>query len=306
MMTASEKTLTNTIGQRMIHAIRLANDALADESRQTIIDFILAQQNPDGGFRGRSDVSDLYYTQFALQCLEGLKTTHPLPKTETFLASLGDGSDLDLVHTTCLARCLSSPLIKGGNKIPVKVFERINTHHLAGGGYRLDLEVTSDSIYATFLADLAHQDWNVTPKNLDEFYKYIGKKKSKDGGFADQSGLDSGTTPVTAAAAMLLNETNTNLAPDIMAWLTAQWFHAGGFLATPNAPIPDLLSTSTALFALKTLGADISLFEDKTMKFIEYVWDDSGGFCGHIADSVADCEYTFYGLITLGLFLDAS
>lgn len=290
----------------MIDTIGLLKNALTDDAKQAILDFIFSQQNSNGGFRGRAADSDLYYTQFALQCLEGLGITSPPPLVRSYLESFNNGSELDLVHTTCLARCWASPLIQTSGETPTQILKRIDAHYIKNNGYRLDLEDESDSIYATFLAVLAHQDWVTQPCRLDGFFDTLSEKRSTDEGYADQSGLDSGTTPVTAAVAMLLADQKNHPFSEIVSWLISQWFPAGGFLATPNAPIPDLLSTATALFALKTLGADITPFHDKTMKFIEYVWDENGGFCGHIADTVADCEYTFYGLITLGLLTDGS
>ena len=60
-----------------------------------------------------------------------------------------------------------------------------------------------------------------------------------------------------------------------------------------------LLSTAAALNALGTIDE----FPDNSRahyEFVESLWDDSGGFRGHLLDPVADCEYTFYGLLALG------
>ncbi|MCX5654122.1 MAG: beta-hydroxylase, partial [Planctomycetota bacterium] len=74
-----------------------------------------------------------------------------------------------------------------------------------------------------------------------------------------------------------------------------------GLLAAAVAPIPDLLSTATGLHALWRAGASL----DETLRlacagFVAGLATESGGFRGHAADTVADCEYTFYGLLALG------
>ena len=42
---------------------------MAPERRERHREFVLSQQQPDGGFCGRGDESDLYYTSFAVRCL---------------------------------------------------------------------------------------------------------------------------------------------------------------------------------------------------------------------------------------------
>ena len=53
-------------------------------------------------------------------------------------------------------------------------------------------------------------------------------------------------------------------------------------MATPTAPIPDLLSTATALHALA--GAERDLSEDqreRCLDFIDTLWTNEGAFHGH-------------------------
>jgi hypothetical protein len=127
--------------------------------------------------------------------------------------------------------------------------------------------------------------------------------KTKDGAYADQPGLSFGTTTVTAAAVVLLSYLGEKVDPSVGKWLVLRHSKHGGFLATPNAPIPDLLSTATALFALQTLRYPLEEIKEPCMTFIEKMWADCGGFHGHIFDTTPDCEYTFYGLLSLGILM---
>jgi hypothetical protein len=68
----------------------------------------------------------------------------------------------------------------------------------------------------------------------------------------------------------------------------------------PEAPLPDLLSTATALHALAGLHADIANVREPCLDFLDTLWSSRGGFLGHWADDAVDCEYTYYGLLALG------
>ena len=68
----------------------------------------------------------------------------------------------------------------------------------------------------------------------------------------------------------------------------------------PEAPMPDLLSTATALHSLVIAGFKIDHIKEKCLDFIDSLWCGKGGFYGSWADTVVDCEYTYYGLLALG------
>jgi prenyltransferase beta subunit len=86
-------------------------------------------------------------------------------------------------------------------------------------------------------------------------------------------------------------------------WLLARQHRQGGFTAHPRIPAPDLLSTATALQALAAVQRLQDVHRPACLEFVEDLWTDSGGFCGHRADPMPDCEYTFYGLLALDLLL---
>jgi hypothetical protein len=71
-------------------------------SRREVIHFVRSRRNADGGFCGRDERSDLYYTLFAIFCLRGLGASVPLFRLHGYLQSFGDGRQLDSIHRTCL------------------------------------------------------------------------------------------------------------------------------------------------------------------------------------------------------------
>jgi prenyltransferase beta subunit len=84
-------------------------------------------------------------------------------------------------------------------------------------------------------------------------------------------------------------------------WLLARQHPSGGFLASPTAPLPDLLSTATTLHALARLECELSgEARERCLDFVDSLWNAAGGFHGHWADDHLDAEYTFYGLLALG------
>jgi hypothetical protein len=89
--------------------------------------------------------------------------------------------------------------------------------------------------------------------------------------------------------------------PAVGDWVFAQAHPQGGFRAVPGAPLPDLLSTATALHALAALERRIpSALHERCLDFVDSLWSAEGGFHGHWADEFIDAEYTYYGLLALG------
>ena len=109
-----------------------------------------------------------------------------------------------------------------------------------------------------------------------------------------------GITTSTAAAILLLRHLGETPDDSLAAWLLARAHPQGGFFALPDAPIPDLLSTATALHALSAMHAPLTPIREACLDFIDTLWTNRGGFYGNWADDVIDCEYTYYALLSLG------
>jgi hypothetical protein len=88
--------------------------------------------------------------------------------------------------------------------------------------------------------------------------------------------------------------------PSLAEWLLSRCHREGGFFATPLAPVPDLLSTATALHALAGLQVDFSAVKEPCIDFLDTLWTNQGAFYGTWEDDAADCEYTYYALLALG------
>ena len=83
---------------------------------------------------------------------------------------------------------------------------------------------------------------------------------------------------------------------DVVKLLDAQ-DETGGFLANAQAPVPDVLSTGVALFALNLLGERPRYGAEDF--FLAHFKED-GGFMPTLLDDQSDVEYVFYALLGLG------
>jgi prenyltransferase beta subunit len=125
--------------------------------------------------------------------------------------------------------------------------------------------------------------------------------ESGDGGWANEAGARRGGTNPTAAAVTLLRQLGMPITAAVGDFLLEQVHPQGGFVAVPGAPMPDLLSTATALHALSGLEVALPLaLKEKCLDFVDSLWTNAGGFHGYWSDEELDCEYTFYGLLALG------
>lgn len=309
----------------MLQVARLAPKLLG-ESAELVRDFLLRQQNPDGGFKDRTGQSDLYYTVFGLDGLLALEvpsskfqvpsgdSAERIAQAARYLAGFGCGEALDFVHVCCLARARaavgstnqrSAELVRTDREI-LRCLEKFRSQD---GGYNPVTGAECGTAYGGFLALGAYQDLKAElpePLRLVQSLKLL---ETDDKAWANElpprSALRTpksaiGSTNATAAAATLLRNLSQPVNPAAGDWLLARCHSQGGFLAMPNAPMPDLLSTATALHALAGLQVDCSAVKERCLDFVDSLWTNEGGFHGSWADEVLDCEYTFYGLLALG------
>jgi hypothetical protein len=82
--------------------------------------------------------------------------------------------------------------------------------------------------------------------------------------------------------------------------LTSFACESGGFKAFAHLDKADMLSTAVALFALTYADHDVRLLLPSSLDFIEQNYAE-GAFLSGDGDLTADVEYTFYGLLALGV-----
>lgn len=263
------KTEKGTVSNNLLRSAACSRRFLESDSRYKIGRFMLDRQNPDGGFRGRSTESDLYYTVFALASLRALDEPIPFWKVWKYVRSFGLGDQLDLVHLVCLIRLRTAfPILKVTRR---RLLQRLEKHD--------------------------------TNSSYDLFLKLLGEDYLETAEYPDAPLLTKPTDPTTnLAAAVLINRQNN---AEVTAALLSRAAESGGFSPTDKITEPDLLSTATALFALTQVGANLDGLQEPCIKYVESLWRDSGGFSGHVADEFEDAEYTFYALLSIGCLIQS-
>jgi prenyltransferase beta subunit len=289
----------------MLQVGRLAPKLLGD-SADLVGDFLLKQQNPNGGFKNRIGRSDLYYTVFGLDALLILQAKIDLERTVAYLRSFESGYPLDFVHSCCLARAWATlgqmdSSLRPASELVERLVGEVEKHRTADGGYFPFPGNEFGAAYGSFLALGAYQDLGSAlpePLRVVQSFKFL---ETPDGAWANERQVKAGATNATAAAVTVLRHLGAPLDQErIGSWLLAQAHPQGGFLAMPQAPIPDLLSTATALHALAGLQVSFDAVKESCLDFVDSLWTNEGAFHGHWEEDLLDAEYTFYGLLALG------
>jgi hypothetical protein len=272
---------------------------LLREAAPEVLRFVQGRAHAGGGFTGRSAASDLYYTVFGVACVEALGAAPSAERLAPYLRSFGAGESLDFVHLCCLARLWGQVGGAIEPSVRARMLERIERFRAPDGGYAERPGASAATAYANFLAVGAHEDLGSEVPGLERLLESMDGLRAAGGGYANLRGVG-GATAATAAAVTVLVDLGRPVDPVVGAWLLAQCRPEGGFLAMPGAPLPDLLSTATALHALGAAGVSIDAIRAPCIDFVESLRSAEGGFRGHRADRTPDCEYTFYGLLALG------
>ena len=289
-----------TIGREMLQAAKRGAVSLDPTFAARIIDRINCLTNADGGYRGRSSASDLYYTVFAMKLLLLLNAELPVGSIKRYLQSFDGGEELDLVHLSCLARCWANlPDKELSQETRRKILDRISSCRTGLEGFANQPGDRKTSIYSSFMAFSAFQDLDEEMPDRDALTEWLFSKEAEEEGFARTDSEAAGLTPVTSGAIVLLKYLNADVPKSASQWLLGRHCNDGGFFAASMLPMPDLLSTATALHALSSLRTPIDEIREPCLNFIHTLQRDDG-FCGMLVEDTVDCEYTFYGLLALG------
>ena len=290
----------------MLQVARLAPKTLGG-SAELVQEFLLSQQNADGGFKDRTGRSDLYYTVFGLDSLIALQAKLPSNEIARYLEKFGDGKGLDFVHLCCLARGWAALANLNSDSVPDRLpavrdhlIRQIEAYRRKDGGFHPTPHDDFGTVYGCFLALGAYQDCGVEMPDPNRLTQCLNALTTEDGAWANDRIVKVGSTNATAAAVTLLRNLNLRPRPGVGEWLFARCHSQGGFLASPSAPIPDLLSTATSLHALAGLQMDLSIVKERCLDFVDSLWTNEGSFHGNWTDEALDSEYTFYGLLALG------
>ena len=293
----------------LVDIARQSARLLAPESAARIAAFLLDACDDNAAFANRAGEPDLYYSGFGLDALLALGAAPRNPQgLRAFVQRALDTPSPSFVDCASALRCLHA-LDRAGcgqpsdTELRDQALRVIVRHRSADGGYNHEREGAEHStVYAAYLAAQAHHDAGMSWPQTPEALVSLESLRTPDGGYANHLGATQGSTPATAAAVVLLIHAGSRAqALEACRFLAVCRDPAGGYRTAPSAPLPDLLSTATALYA-EALAAplDAPPAMRSNLAFVESLWNDDGGFRGHAHDDASDVEYTFYGLLALG------
>ncbi len=287
--------------------------------------FLLSQQNPDGGFGGRGlpnddpdaepdgRESDLYYTAFGIRALVAIKAfdaDDARRVSEYLLTSRHrQASVIDVV--SWLYSALVVQVTSGINVLanadanwPQQLGEILEGFRTADGGYAKTREGAIGSTYHSFLVALCKELIGQPVPSPELLVKFILDRQRDDGGFVEIAPMKrSGTNPTAAAVAVLTlhSKVGPNLRNDVLAFLKDVRSDEGGFQANSRIPFADTLSTFTGYLTCQDLEDRSLISPQRVEQFILSLEQPTGGFRAATWDQATDVEYTFYALGALGL-----
>jgi geranylgeranyl transferase type-2 subunit beta len=284
-----------------------------EEVRVRHASFLLAAQQPDGGFAGRQGNSDLYYTSFALRGLAILGELHGdvARHSADFLRSrlVGRESLIDLMSLVFGAALLDAAaginlLADADDHWKTTLTEQLHTLRCRDGGFAKGPGGIASSTYHTFLALLCLQLIERPVADPENIVRFVMSQQSELGGFREiRVGKRAGTNPTAAAIGTLrmLDAMDSRVVDSTAEFLGEMQDDDGGLLANSRIPVADLLSTFTGILTLADLDRLDVLDGAAALKFTQSLDHPDGGFLAAIWDEVRDVEYTFYGLGSLAL-----
>lgn len=239
-------------------------------------DYVIKNQTPSGGFPDKAGKADLYYTLFGYFLAYALELNETYSPVKNYVEKEISQTTLSGVHLHCAA-ILSSRLSKDLHVRSLRTNVRNN----------ISAELNKQPAYGAFL--------NLLTCYYLQDYKSLYRIRQQIKTFGRHASL-----PCPVMAALLVLERSFNrpvneLKKEVLSYYNGK----GGFKATPLTPVPDLLSTAVALYALRFAGEDLRMIKPHCLEFVDSLYNE-GGFGGNLIDHEPDIEYTFYGLLALG------
>lgn len=289
--------------KQMITLIGNAFALLDEEGREEVLQFLVSQQNPDGGFQDRGGRSDLYYSLFGVLMLRATEketedrrreTEEPLPEQEAvkgmiqklnqFVVSQQNSEVPGFIEKCCLV--LLQKELKTERNSQIKALISLGKSFWKE---RLSINMS----YRSFVLFLT----------LDAVLPFHSLLKSGAKRILARTTVDQNAPCSEVAAKVFLQKMLSENGSEDLELLKSYVCETGGFRAFHHVDQPDMLSTAVALYALNYSGSDLRLLKPACLDFIQHNFVD-GAFLSGDGDRTMDVEYTFYGLLALGVLSD--
>ena len=283
--------MTSTRSIRVRHTFQRGVHLLDKEALHSVKAFVASQMVDGVVFTDKAGKAYLYCTSCGWLLAHVLRLKIDTQKGGAFIET-GETSSLDLIHYAAYVRCrMLLALMKEGKiamafKSYLGILETMDLSRMPNDG---------DSPYALFVRLSMYEDGRLEV-NREALLEALSHYSTTQGGYSNRPNSTEATTNATAAAAMVQGQLVGYASNRAVAYLCQAQDTSGGFRATASTPIPDILSTATALFALKQYRIAPKY---SVQDFVEAHWLENGGFAATLLDDCSDIEYTFYGLLAL-------
>jgi hypothetical protein len=265
---------------QFINLVQNGFSALDAESQMQVKQFLQNSQHENGGFMNRAGTPDLYYSLFGVLIAAAVGSDDVLEKHRQFVLKNETAKD-KLVDEFALL-LIRAVLFQNEFRKPT-VLKLLRKTFLTGNKtsvhYRIFLFLlTFDVFYCNSILHF----WGriVLPF------------------FSPPS-----VSPGSVYAAVIVARQKAGLKTKNEVEKMMDYFeNEKGFKAFKETTDADLLSTAVASFALKTANSDLRLVRPACLKLIEQNYSN-GAFLAGNGDKMRDLEYTFYGLLALGVLI---
>ena len=300
--------------RQMVSLLRNALDVLDEQGQTEVFQFLKSQQNADGGFKDRGGRSDLYYSLFGMLILESEVRSQ---KSEVEKANSRE-SFSEFVEEQPVTR--NSQLITESKEMLKWFIQRQSSNEVSGfieqcclALLQKELKISRFSRTKTLLK-LTRSFWkerysiNLSYRSfvlfltLDAVLPFRGLLQRFSGKMLSGIEVNEHSPCSEIAAKVFLLKMLGKDGSEEQQLLISFASESGGFRAFQHLEQADMLSTAVALFALKNAGCDIRLLTPGCLDFIQENFVN-GAFLSGDGDQTADLEYTFYGLLALGVLV---
>lgn len=275
------KHVENAFYQQFMAFVSAGFSALDSSIQQEIIRFLKTQQHAKGAFVDRGGKPDLYYSLFGYWICTALGDVYSVEKFEEFIAlkHKGNGTIIDQMSVLLI----QSNSAKQNNN--VSLFFMLKLVLKPNSGIHLSYRL----FFAILVLD-AQKHKNLGLQCIAKIILF---------GYKPASNL-----PCSIISSIMLAKKRVGLKMEReQKSLLTYYCENNGFRAFKQIANADMLSTAVALFALKYVGYDLRCIAPSCLEFIQANYDD-GAFLSGDGDKTRDLEYTFYGLLALGILVN--
>lgn len=286
----------STLSYRLLKTLQRGKKQLSKDAVHRISAFVESQRTDEEAFIGKNGKADLYYTLFGWMLSYILGAGLDTRKMKEYVERIEAGR-LDFIHYAAYMRCLLLIRLMEAGKAgvllrllsPVSVAEPDDCSRLPHND--------PCAPYTQFIRLSLQEDTGRRIKDKEYILRSLAAYRLPGGGYMNtQDGLTA-TTNATVAALAVSGQLNGYKDNADIRYLHGLQHPSGGFSAAQGSPVPDLLSTATALFMLHGYGIPPKYAAND---FITAHWLEQGGFSATLLEDKSDVEYTFYGLLALG------